>query len=58
MAQSYPPLSCNDLDKVNNKVNNMEMMDRELKELNERIMKTMSEQFVQLAMSNREKGFS
>jgi len=33
-----------------------ERMIRELKELNERMMKTMSEQFAKLAMSNREKG--
>ena len=31
-------------------------MIRELKESNERMMRTMSEQFAQLAMSNREKG--
>jgi len=31
-------------------------MIRELKESNERMIKTMSEEFSQLAMSNREKG--
>jgi len=36
----------------------MERMIRELKESNERIMRTMSEQFAQLAMFNREKGTS
>ena len=44
------------MDKVNKKVNDMERMIRELKESNERMMRTMSEQFAQLAMSNREKG--
>ena len=34
----------------------MERMIREFKESNERMMRTMSEQFAQLAMSNREKG--
>jgi len=34
----------------------MENMIRELKESNERMMTTMSEQFSQLVMSNREKG--
>ena len=34
----------------------MERMIRELKEPNERMMKTMSEQFAQFVVSNREKG--
>ena len=34
----------------------MERMTRELKESNERMMKIMSEQFAQLAISTREKG--
>jgi len=33
------------LDKVKKQVNDMEMMIRELKESNERMMRTMSEQF-------------
>ena len=45
VAQSYPPPSYNKLDKVNKRVNDMERMIRELKESNERMMKTMSEQF-------------
>ena len=45
VAQSYPHLGYNELDKVNKKVNEMERMIRELKKSNERIMKTMSEQF-------------
>jgi len=57
MAQSYPHPTYNDLDKVNKKVNDMKRMIRELNESNERMMKTMSEQFIELAMSNREKGF-
>ena len=40
-----------------NKVDDIEKMIRELKESNERMMKAMSEQFVQLAMSNRERDF-
>jgi len=56
VPQSYPPPGYNELDKVNKKVNDMERMIRELKESNERMMRTMSEQFAQLAMSNREKG--
>jgi len=44
------------LDKVNEKVNDMKMMIRELKELNETLMKAMSKQFTQLAMSDRENG--
>ena len=56
VAQSYPPPRYNELDKVNKKVNDMERMIRELKESNERMMKTMSKQFAQLAMSSREKG--
>jgi len=35
----------------------MERMIRELKELNERMIKTMSEHFAQLVMSNRKRGF-
>ena len=58
MPQSYPPPSYNELDKVNKKVNDMERMIRELKESNERMMRTMSKQFAQLAISNREKGTS
>jgi len=38
-----PLLGYNELDEVNKKVNDMERMIRELKESNERIMKTMSE---------------
>ena len=34
----------------------MKRMIRELKESNKRVMKTMSKQFAQLAMSNKEKG--
>ena len=49
-------ITYNELNKVNKKVNDMERMIRELKESNERIMRTMSEQFAQLAMSNGEKG--
>jgi len=56
VLQAYPPPGYNELDKVDKKVNDMERMIRELKESNERIMKTMSEQFAQLAMSNQEKG--
>ena len=56
MPQTCPPLGYNELDKVNKKVNDTERMIRELKESNERMMRTMSEQFAQLAMSNREKG--
>jgi len=41
---------------VNKKVNGIERMIRELKESNERLMRTMSEQFAQLVMSNRENG--
>ena len=41
---------------MNQKVNDMERMIRELKESNKRMMKIISEQFTQLAMSNREKG--
>jgi len=45
MAQSYPTPKYNDSDIVNKKVNDMERMIREHKELNERMMKTMSEPF-------------
>ena len=55
-ACGYPPPCYNDLDKVHKKVNDMEWMIRELKELNEKMMKTKNEQFAQLATSNREKG--
>ena len=41
---------------MNKKVNDMERMIRELKESNERMMRTISEQFAQLAMSTRERG--
>jgi len=40
---------------VNEKVNDMERIIREFKESNGRMMKTLSEQFAQLAISNREK---
>ena len=56
MAQICPPIRYNELDKVNKKVNDMERIIRELKESNERMIRTMNEQFAQLAMSNREKG--
>jgi len=55
VPQTCPPPSYNDVDKVNKKVNDIERMIRGLKESNERMMRTMSEQFAQLAMSNREK---
>jgi len=55
MAQSYPPCDYNELDKVNKKVNDMERKAKELKDSNERTIKTMSEQFAQLAMFNTEK---
>jgi len=51
VPQTCPPLGYNELDKVNKKVNDMERMIRELKDSNERMMRTMSEQF-----ANREKG--
>ena len=56
VPQTCPPPSYNDVDKVNKKVNDIERMIRGLKESNERMMRTMSEQFAQLAMSNRKKG--
>jgi len=56
VPQTCPPIGSNELDKVNKKVNDMESMIRELKDSNERMMRTMSEQFSQLAMSNWEKG--
>ena len=56
MAQSFPPSGYYDLDKVNKKVIDVERMIRKLKDLSERVMKTISNQFAQLAMSNREKG--
>jgi len=40
---TYPPPGYNELDKVNKKVNDMERMIRELKESNERIMRTLSD---------------
>ena len=43
------------LDIVNKKVNDMERMIREFKELKERMMKIMSEQFTKLVMANRKK---
>jgi len=43
VAQSYPYPKYNELDKVNKKINDMERMIREVKESNERMMKTMSE---------------
>jgi len=45
MAQSHPLSNYNDLDKVNDKVNDMERMIREVKESNERMTKIISEQF-------------
>ena len=56
VVQSYSPRDYSELNKVNKKVNDMEMMTRELKESNERMMKIMSKQFTPLAMSNRGKG--
>jgi len=56
VAQSFPPSGYYDLDKVNKKVIDVERMIRKLKDLSERVMKTISNQFAQLAMSNREKG--
>jgi len=56
VPQSYPPTEYNNLDKVNKKGNHMERMFRECKDSDEIMMKTMSKQFVKLAMSNREKG--
>ena len=56
MDQSYPPPGYNELVKVNKKVNDMNIMIAELKDSNERMMKTISEQLTQLAMSNMEKG--
>ena len=46
MPQTGPPPGYNELDKVNKKVNDIKRMIRELKESNERMMRTMSEQFV------------
>jgi len=48
--------SYNDLDKVNEKVNDMEKMIRKLEESNERLMKAISEQFTQVVICNRDKG--
>jgi len=45
MAQSYLSPGYNKLDKVNKKASDIEKMIRELNESNERMMKTMSEQF-------------
>jgi len=45
VAKSYPLPGNNKFDKANKKLNEIERMIRELKELNERMMKTMSEQF-------------
>jgi len=45
VAQSYPYLGCNEMDKVNKKVDDIERMIGELKELNKRMMKTLSKQF-------------
>ena len=56
MAQTCPPLGYNELDKVNKKVNDIERMIKELKEYNERLMRTISEQFAQLATSNGKRG--
>jgi len=46
----------NKIDKVNKKVSDMERMMRELKESNERMMKTINKHFAQLPRSNRERG--
>jgi len=53
---SNSPPSYNDLDKVKKKINNIERMIRERKESNQRMMRTMSEEFAQLDTSNKEKG--
>jgi len=53
VPQLSPPPGYNELDKVNKKANGMEKIIKDLKESNER---TMSEQFAQLAMSNRVNG--
>jgi len=45
VAQSFSRPGYNDLDQVNKKVNDMEKLIRELKELNERMMKINSKQF-------------
>ena len=43
VAQSYPPSGYNELDKVIKKINNTERIIRELKESNERMIKTLGE---------------